>query len=317
MKKALSLLCLAALLLVSSVSALAQIVDDAGRVTLQLGLLIDGSGSISASDFQTVREALADALSDSNIFPRNGSVELTVVQFSDSRARTEVSPTVITTSSINDVINRLRNMTQGGGGTPLWLGIDRISDLMRGSSQFSVADRQIINVATDGQPRVPVDGIDEAEGRQLSTEAVNRAVSNGIDEIDAEGFGQATSDSGFRNFLLNDLVFPQPGVEVSNFSNFNAGQNGFVVFASTTANFQQIVENKFTAIFDSVGIVSGDDGRDDDGDDRRDDDPDTAPGPGGRPVPFDTPMGAMLLTVTLGLLLVVLRFRDNFSAVRK
>ncbi len=316
MKKALSMLCLAALLLVSSVSALAQIVDDTNRVTLQLGLLIDGSGSISASDFQTVREALADVLANSNIVPRDGSIELTVVQFSDSRARTEVSPTVITSTTFSDVVSRIRSMTQGGGGTPLWLGIDRITDLMRGSSQFSVADRQVINVATDGQPRVPVDSIDEAEGRRLSIQAVERAVNNGIDEIDAEGFGQATSDNDFRNFLLNDLVVPQPGVEVSSFSNFNAGQNGFVVFASTTANFEQIISDKFTAIFDSVGIVGGDDGRDDDGD-RRDDDPDTAPGPGGRPVPFDTPMGAMLLTVTLGLLLVVLRFRDNLSAVRK
>lgn len=316
MKKALSFLCLAVLLLVSSASALAQIVDDAGRAKLQLGLLIDGSGSISASDFQTVREALADVLSDSNIVPRDGSIELTVVQFSDSRARTEVSPTVITASTIDDVVSRVRNMTQGGGGTPLWLGIDRVTDLMRGSPQFNVVDRQVINVATDGQPRVPVDNIDETEGRQLSIEAVNRAVSNGIDEIDAEGFGQATSDNAFRSFLLNDLVFPQPGVEVSSFGSFTAGQNGFVVFASNTSNFQNIIENKFTAIFDSVGIVGGDDGRDDD-DDRRDDDPDTAPGPGGRPVPFDTPMGAMLLTVALGLMLVALRFRDNLGSARK
>lgn len=280
------------------------------RVQLQLGFLIDGSATVSAQDFQTIRNALADTLSNQTIVPQDGSVEVTVVQFSDSAARTEISPTVITSSSINSVANQIRNITQGGGGTPLWLGIDRIADLITGSPNFTIANRQIINVATDGQPQVPNDGISVATGIQRSLDARDRAQGMGIDELDAEGIGQAITDTNFRNFLL-DLVFPQPGTLIENGSTFDPDP-GFVVLVQNFSQFQSAIEDKVTTILTSVGIspdVINDD---------RDDDPDTAPGPGGRPIPFDTPAGIALLIAVFGSILVVLRYGSSLGiGVRK
>ncbi len=311
MKKTLYSLLVMALIFSVSHSVFAQSNTRDNRVELQLGFLIDGSATVSAQDFQTIRSALADTLSNQTIVPQNGSVEVTVVQFSDSQARTEVAPTVITASSIDNIVNQIQGIDQGGGGTPLWLGIDRVTDLIIGSPNFAGASRQIVNVATDGQPQVPNDGVSVATGIQRSLDARDRAQTRGIDELDAEGIGQAITDTSFRNFLL-DLVFPQPGTLIENVNIGNPGP-GFVVLVQNFSQFQSAIEDKVTTILTSVGISPGNID-----DEPRDDDPDTAPGPDGRPVPFDTPAGMALLIAVFGFMLFVLRNRTavDFS-IRK
>jgi len=309
MKKTLYSILMVALIVGLSHTAFAQSNTLDNRVELQLGFLIDGSATVSAQDFQTIRNALADTLSNQTIVPQNGSVEVTVVQFSDSAARTEVAPTVVTASSIDGIVSQIQSIDQGGGGTPLWLGIDRVTDLIAGSPNFAGANRQILNVATDGQPQVPNDGVSVATGIQRSLDARNRAQSLGIDELDAEGIGQAITDTSFRNFLL-DLVFPQPGtlIETVNIGNPDPG---FVVLVQNFSQFQSAIEDKVTTILTSVGISPNVI------DDPRDDDPDTAPGADGRPIPFDTPAGMALLIAVFGSMLFVLRYRNIGFGLRK
>ena len=47
----------------------------------QMAMILDGSGSISSNDWDTMREGLAKSIENSDIFPHSGDVELTVVQF--------------------------------------------------------------------------------------------------------------------------------------------------------------------------------------------------------------------------------------------
>lgn len=285
------------------------VVDAQAQVKLQLGFLIDGSGSISSGDFQTVIGSLAAALEDTNLVPQDGSIEVTVVQFSDTAASTQVAPTIVTSATISNIIQQIRAIAQGGGGTPLWSGIDVIADLMSGSANHAGAARSTINIATDGQPQVPVQSIPVSVGIQRSLAARDRAIGLGIDEIDAEGVGAATTDTGFQSFLLN-LVWPQPGVLIND-GDSNSFSPGFVTLVRDFGDFEEAIRIKIEAILGSVGLngngsTSGTPGtpRGPSG---------TAPGPGGRPIPFDTPLGTILLGGLFMVLLMIVRFRGTLG----
>ena len=47
----------------------------------QLAMVLDGSGSISDHDWDLMRKGLANAIENESVFPHDGSVELTIVQF--------------------------------------------------------------------------------------------------------------------------------------------------------------------------------------------------------------------------------------------
>lgn len=294
MKRLMAVASLTGLVLALSLFSTAQT-----QVKLQLGLLVDGSGSISATDFELVRDALIASLSDPDLIPQTGVLEITIVQFSDERARVEVAPTVLTAATVTSITSKLQSMTQGRGGTPLWLGIDAITNAMVASPNFSVAERQTINIATDGQPQVPVSSISVAQGITLSNQARDRAVSAGIDEIDAEGVGQAITDVGFRNFLLQ-LVWPQPGSLVESNGDITTFDPGFVTLVADFQDFEEALRAKVAAIVSSGGL-NGDGDGDGDGDGRPDG-PGT--GPGGRPIPFDTPFTLALLVGLLAIAMV-------------
>jgi len=49
----------------------------------QLAMILDGSGSISPEDWDLLRTGLANAVENPDVFPRDSSVELTVIQFGD------------------------------------------------------------------------------------------------------------------------------------------------------------------------------------------------------------------------------------------
>ena len=75
--------------------------------TTDLVFLVDGSGSINATDWRIQKDGLSAALQDPVAFPRDGSVAVGVVQWSfvrsSLRTRVEVPLTVITDQSVAKV----------------------------------------------------------------------------------------------------------------------------------------------------------------------------------------------------------------------
>lgn len=106
----------------------------AGVIT-QLGVILDGSASITAAQFRAMTEGLASAIA-SPTFPKDGSIELTVVQYGDGLtpptgpSRLEVGPVVITPGNVAAVIAAVQAITQAGGGaqSPMACGVYRLRD---------------------------------------------------------------------------------------------------------------------------------------------------------------------------------------------
>jgi uncharacterized protein YegL len=184
--------------------------------TIQLAMLLDGSTSIASADFSTMLNGLASAVENSACVPQDGSLELTVIQFSSS-AQVEVDPTVITAANADAVAASIRAISQMGGLTYMDLAIDAAVSAVTGSANFPTASKQVFNLSTDGQPT----------DQGLAITAQQNAIAAGIDEIDAEGVGDVflpagavvTTEGGSpaaleqspAEWMRDNLVYPQPG----------------------------------------------------------------------------------------------------------
>lgn len=116
----------------------------------QMAMILDGSGSISSSDWTLMKEGLARSIENSSIFPHDGNVELTVVQFGGTKAQVELAPTIVTKNNYSAIGTKIRNIHQLTGSTPMSCGIRLAADQLRNIGKFNASKRQIINLVTDG-----------------------------------------------------------------------------------------------------------------------------------------------------------------------
>jgi hypothetical protein len=190
--------------------------------TIELCTTIDGSGSINSSDFQLQLEGLAAAIEDPGVVRQDGSVTLSIVQFSSS-AQVEVPPTLIVNqASATNIASQIRNINQLDGSTAIGDAIALCAQ------QFTFTNgRQVIDVSTDG---------DSNTGQAPGT-ASDNAITAGVDEINALGVG-----SGIDVNELENLVRPQPASQITDSPN-----DGFVTLVD---DFNQYV----TAIALKLGV---------------------------------------------------------------
>jgi S-formylglutathione hydrolase FrmB len=175
----------------------------------EVGLAVDGSGSISAANFNLQRQAYISAIQ--NIVPTDGTVALAIVQFGANTVVTEQSYIVINSAAdIATVVGNLSaaNFVQLGGGTPLGPAIQSLATTLL--AQGNTGARQIIDVSTDG---VGNQGINQVT-------AANNAIAAGIEQVNCLGVGPSAN------------------------CNFEAGVGSFEVLAANFRQFQTTLENK-------------------------------------------------------------------------
>ncbi len=126
----------------------------------QLAMVLDGSGSISDADWNLMCTGLANAIRNESVFPHDGSVELTVVQFGDvspPHAKVEEGPVIVTESNYNTIANNISNMDQmvdrhHNGATPMGCGIRLGTDEIHDSANFNADNKSVMCMVTDGLP---------------------------------------------------------------------------------------------------------------------------------------------------------------------
>jgi len=218
-------------------------------VKTQLCLVVDGSGSISTESWDIIMQGIARAVNTT--MPRDGSVELTIVQFGYSfdvnYTKTEIPPTAIDSTNYITVASQVREMQQGAYGTPmahgLYLGWKEISN----SPNFATATKQVINLATDGEPNESnynatsdLDGSGYIDYWDDVIAVVNNAVGQGLDELDIEGIGISNSS---RDWFMNWAVRPQPGILAPPFS-----KPGWIRVVADATEFANTLDQKLQAV---------------------------------------------------------------------
>ncbi len=185
----------AALLATMGIIALAA--TPAQAATLELGLAIDGSGSMSVAEFNLQKGAYASVLNDISVLPRDGSVAIGVVLFSSS-VQTVFAMQEITAANIGALIAAINGMVRPGQNTNIAGAINNLAGVINGNAISSL--RQIIDVSTDGGNNIG--NLDDAR---------NNALAAGIDQINCIGIGASANctnvQGGVGSFSTNAATF--------------------------------------------------------------------------------------------------------------
>jgi hypothetical protein len=159
--------------------------------TTQLGFLVDSSGSIGSTNFNTMRSGYIAAI---GALPTDGTIEITMYSFSASAVQI-VPPTVLTAATQATILAQITAMAFLGSTTATDAGINAITAAMVNSGNYLPSLTSLINLATDGVPN----------SQSATIAAAIASKTAGIDALTAEGIGSV--DFGF----LQDVVFSPLG----------------------------------------------------------------------------------------------------------
>ena len=156
-----------------------------------LSLLIDGSGSISASEFTLQKTGYVNALTAQ--LPIDGSVAIEVIQFA-STLQTPYALTLIDSAAAKTaLLNAISGMAQINTNTAIGDAIElATADLMA----FAGLTKQLIDVSTDGQGNTGTNQVVAADA----------AIAAGIDQVNALCIGGAALCNFTRGVGSFDLT---------------------------------------------------------------------------------------------------------------
>jgi uncharacterized protein YegL len=193
--------------------------SQANASLLQLGFLIDASGSVGATDFDTVRTGIANAFD--TVLPTDGSVEVSLIRFANG-STVIVAPTVIdSVATRNAVVSLVTGMAYTGGGTVLPNALDTLTSQITNSAEYDAENKIIYNIVTDGNP----DSITN------SIASRNAAIDAGVDEISAELLGAFVDPDQFEG-----IVYPTD-------NGFDAFDPGFIFLVADFEDFADAFES--------------------------------------------------------------------------
>jgi hypothetical protein len=236
------------------------------REFTQIAMILDGSNSILSYDWNLMKEGLANAIEDSSIFPHDGSVELTVIQFGvyPNFCSVEISPTIVDDTNFESIADTIRSLSQGKGGTPMAAGIYLASYTIQNSIYFDENNRQIINLVTDGEPTYYSyegeyfgrgDGTWPPDPEDLQTTEDARdylvahlSMTEGQDEFDALAVG----DGPDIPWLNSSIVWPLPGYIWDNSVESTPSGPGWVSQIGSWADFADAINEIFNIMFNSI-----------------------------------------------------------------
>lgn len=238
--------------------ALAPTCAAASSVRIQLCMVIDGSTTISNTEWNLTVQAVSKGVTET--IPHDGSIELTVVQFGYSGglfARTEVAPRIIDDASYLAVADQVLGIPKMGGSTPTAFGVYLGWQEMRNSPNFAAAARQVINLATDDKPNIrndnatiDLDGDNRTDGADDLVAVVNNAVGQGLDELDIEGINLVSQE---KDWFRNWVVCPQPGAIAPPFS-----KTGWIRYVADVSEFADTLGQKLQAIIGGKDVWTPD-----------------------------------------------------------
>lgn len=211
--------------------------------TIQLGFILDSSGSIGSSNWSTIKTGLANALN--TWIPVGGAdtYEISVVSFSSS-ATTVVNHQMINTAAdLTSVVNAVNAMPWLNQQTNYTAAFTAMDNALRGSSAFMAGniDATYVNFATDGVP-VP----SGANGLAVRNSMISSASNGYVDNISIEGIGSGVD----ANFLKDSICYPGPCTNAP--TNVNFPNKGFYYAVADAQAYVAAIENKIRIVTNQV-----------------------------------------------------------------
>lgn len=192
------------------------------NILTQYALILDGSNSIIADDWNIMRQSIADSIREPEYLPHDGSVELTVIQFGTNLycAEVVVSPTIVTNANYDSIATQIETMAQGQGWTPMAAAIYLAANQLYNSPNFNPSYRQVINLVTDGVPNI-CSGPEDFCGDTWTTQAQGEICAENAKDYLLNLLQMTENQDEFDSvavvlgpdvdWLRYNIVWPQPG----------------------------------------------------------------------------------------------------------
>ena len=201
--------------------------------TIQLGFILDGSGSISAGDWTTITSGLASAI---NLIPFGGAdtYEVSVVQFSTAASSYGAATRILITdaTSRSNLSTFIGGLGQLGGSTNYQAGFATMQSIL--APTIGAAEASYVNFATDGEANTCTSGTVATCG----VNARNALIAAGVDNISIEGIGVSTTAA---NTLKSSYCHPGPCDDTAP---FNFPTQGFYIGVANAAQYATAIQNK-------------------------------------------------------------------------
>jgi uncharacterized protein YegL len=203
----------------------------ADAAVIQLGFILDRSGSIGSGNWTTIVNGLSTAIN--TLVPADGTYEISVVSFS-SGATTDVNHVLIDSAATRTAVaNAVAAIGYTGGTTNYTAAFGNMLTALTTSSNFSAAGSSYVNFATDGDPNP-----NSADGLANRT----AMIAAGIDNISIEGIDVTASTAAN---LQNNYCYPQP---CDTTSPYNFPTQGFYIGVANAQGYADAIGNKIQTI---------------------------------------------------------------------
>ena len=207
----------------------------ANASVIQLGFIMDSSGSIGSSNWNTIKGALANAVN--TLVPTNGAYEISVVNFSNTTTTAVNHVLIDSVAARTSVANAINAMTFIGSTTNMSAAFDAMGTALGGST--AMIDYSYVNLATDG---VPYGGSDPFGAAIASRDAL---ITAGIDNISIEAIGSGVDPA----FLQNQICYPGPCTIAPAYA---FPGNGFYIPVANAAEYASAIDNKIQVVTQQV-----------------------------------------------------------------
>ena len=205
---------------------------------IQLGFILDSSGSIGATNWNTIRTGLASAINTHIPVGGTTQYEVSVVTFSSSATINIDSFLVADAASRTTLANQVSVLPFLAGGTIFGTAFSAMQTALTNATGVtaSAATASYVNFATDG-----INGDTDA----VAIAARNNLIAAGADNISVEGIGAGVD----ATFLRNSICYPQScDITVP----FNFPAQGFYVAVANAAGYSAAISNKIQVITGQV-----------------------------------------------------------------
>jgi uncharacterized protein YegL len=200
------------------------------NAVIQLGFILDRSGSIGSGNWTVIVNGLASAIN--TLVPVDSSYEITVVSFANG-ATTDVNRAVINSVATRSAVAAaVSAIPFSGGGTDMTAGLTTMTTALTSGSQTGIT-ASYVNLATDGVPN----------STATAAAAAAAMVAAGIDNISVEGIGTGVNAA----YLQGSICSPQP---CDTTVPFNFPAQGFYIAVADAQGYASAIGNK-------VRIVTG------------------------------------------------------------
>lgn len=205
----------------------------ADAAVIQLGFILDRSGSIGAGNWNTIVNGLASAVGTYVPYDGVDTYEVSVVAFASTAATPIQNYLVDSLAARDTLVGLIQGLAYTGGGTQFGPAFTAMQNALAASTNNP--SLSYVNFATDGVQSDPAAGL----------AAVNALIAWGVDNISAEGIGGGVD----ANDLKTNYCYPGPCDDTAPY-NFPA--QGFYIGVANAQGYADAIGGKIQTVVNPV-----------------------------------------------------------------